>query len=318
MRFGTTHIPLWEEALTAARSFALGKRVDRLATYKRRQSVIGFLFIVPALAYFAIFSFWPMLNAAYLSLFDYDLLTPPKWVGLEQYQALFSSPVFITSLQVTAIYALGISVPIWILSLLLGMLFNQNIRFRTFFRTVFFSPVVMPLVVLAVIWTLLYHPYGPINSVLLAPFTNQVIPWLNSTQHALLAVIILAVWRATGYYAIIFLAGLQNISTEYYEAARLDGAGTWTLFRHITWPLLKPTTLFVVVISIINALRHFDAIWVMTGGGPGDATRVLSVLIYETGWVFLKMGRAAAMSIVLFVFVFIFTVVQLRLFRSEV
>ncbi len=259
-----------------------------------------------------------MLNAAYLSLFEYDLLTPAKWVGLAQYQSLFSSPVFITSLQVTAIYTLGISVPIWILSLLLGMLLNQNIRFRTFFRTVFFSPVVMPLVILAVIWTLLYHPYGPINSVLLAPFTNQVIPWLNSTQHALLAVIILAVWRATGYYAIIFLAGLQNIPTEYYEAARLDGAGTWTLFRHITWPLLKPTTLFVVVISIINALRHFDAIWVMTGGGPGDATRVLSVLIYETGWVFLKMGRAAAMSIVLFIFVFVFTIIQLRLFRSEV
>jgi ABC-type sugar transport system permease subunit len=304
--------------LTAARSFALAKRVDRLATYRRRQSLIGFLFIVPALAYFAVFSFWPMLNAAYLSLFEYDLLTPPKWVGLAQYQSLFSSPVFITSLQVTAIYTLGISVPIWVLSLLLGMLLNQNIRFRTFFRTVFFSPVVMPLVILAVIWTLLYHPYGPINSVLLAPFTNQVIPWLNSTQHALLAVIILAVWRAAGYYAIIFLAGLQNIPTEYYEAARLDGAGTWTLFRHITWPLLKPTTLFVVVISIINALRHFDAIWVMTGGGPGDATRVLSVLIYETGWVFLKMGRAAAMSIVLFIFVFAFTVVQLRLFRSEV
>jgi ABC-type sugar transport system permease subunit len=305
--------------LTALRALTVREQgTHRLATYKRRQSLIGFLFIVPALAYFAIFSFWPMLNAAYLSLFDYDLLTPPKWVGLAQYQDLLSSPSFVESLKVTAIYTLGISVPIWILSLLLGMLLNQNIRFRTLFRTIFFSPVVMPLVILAVIWTLLFHPYGPVNSVLLAPFTNQVIPWLSSTQHALLAVIFLAVWRATGYYAIIFLAGLQNISTEYYEAARLDGAGTWTLFRHITWPLLKPTTLFVVVISIINALRHFDAIWVMTGGGPGDATRVLSVLIYETGWVFLKMGKAAAMSIILFVFVFIFTIFQLRFFRSEV
>lgn len=305
--------------MTALRALTVREQgTHRLATYKRRQSLIGFLFIVPALAYFAIFSFWPMLNAAYLSLFDYDLLTPPKWVGLAQYQDLLSSPSFVESLKVTAIYTLGISVPIWILSLLLGMLLNQNIRFRTLFRTIFFSPVVMPLVILAVIWTLLFHPYGPVNSVLLAPFTNQVIPWLSSTQHALLAVIFLAVWRATGYYAIIFLAGLQNISTEYYEAARLDGAGTWTLFRHITWPLLKPTTLFVVVISIINALRHFDAIWVMTGGGPGDATRVLSVLIYETGWVFLKMGKAAAMSIVLFVLVFIFTIFQLRFFRSEV
>lgn len=305
--------------MTALRALTVREQgTHRLATYKRRQSLIGFLFIVPALAYFAIFSFWPMLNAAYLSLFDYDLLTPPKWVGLAQYQDLLSSPSFVESLKVTAIYTLGISVPIWILSLLLGMLLNQNIRFRTLFRTIFFSPVVMPLVILAVIWTLLFHPYGPVNSVLLAPFTNQVIPWLSSTQHALLAVIFLAVWRATGYYAIIFLAGLQNISTEYYEAARLDGAGTWTLFRHITWPLLKPTTLFVVVISIINALRHFDAIWVMTGGGPGDATRVLSVLIYETGWVFLKMGKAAAMSIILFVLVFIFTIFQLRFFRSEV
>jgi ABC-type sugar transport system permease subunit len=305
--------------LTALRALTVRERgIHHLATYKRRQSLIGFLFIVPALAYFAIFSFWPMLNAAYLSLFDYDLLTPPKWVGLAQYLDLLSSPSFVESLKVTAIYTLGISVPIWALSLLLGMLLNQNIRFRTLFRTIFFSPVVMPLVILAVIWTLLFHPYGPVNSVLLAPFVNQVIPWLSSTQHALLAVIFLAVWRATGYYAIIFLAGLQNISTEYYEAARLDGAGTWTLFRHITWPLLKPTTLFVVVISIINALRHFDAIWVMTGGGPGDATRVLSVLIYETGWVFLKMGKAAAMSIVLFVIVFIFTIFQLRFFRSEV
>ncbi len=305
--------------MTTTSALAIGsERLRRLATYKRRQSFIGFLFILPALIYFAVFAFWPMLNAAYLSLFDYDLLTPPKWVGLAQYRDLFNSPVFITSLQVTAIYTFGISVPIWVLSLLLGMLLNQNIRFRIFFRTIFFSPVVMPLVVLAVIWTLLFHPYGPINSVLLAPFTNTVIPWLNSTQYALLAVIFLAIWRAVGYYAIIFLAGLQNISTEYYEAARLDGAGTWTLFRHITWPLLKPTTLFVVVISIINALRHFDAIWVMTGGGPGDATRVLSVLIYETGWVFLRMGKAAAMSIVLFIFVFIFTIFQLRFFRSEV
>jgi multiple sugar transport system permease protein len=312
-------VSLQQDSLSTFPALQISARsVAPRTSFKRRQSLVGFLFIVPALAYFAFFSFWPMLNAAYLSLFDYDLLTPPKWVGLAQYQNLAHSPVFIESLKVTAIYTFGISVPIWTLSLLLGMLLNQNIRFRTFFRTIFFSPVVMPLVVLAVIWSLLFHPYGPVNSVLLAPFTNQIIPWLNSTQHALIAVIILAVWRATGYYAIIFLAGLQNISTEYYEAARLDGAGTWVLFRHITWPLLKPTTLFVVVISIINALRHFDAIWVMTGGGPGDATRVLSVLIYETGWVFLKMGSASAMSIVLFAFVFIFTIIQLRLFRSEV
>jgi multiple sugar transport system permease protein len=302
--------------MTTARSLASTRTGTRL-TYRWRLSLTGALFILPALAYFALFAFWPMINAFYLSLHEYDLLSDKRWIGLANYQSLLNSPTFLSSLKTTAFYAFGVSVPIWVLSMILALLLNQNIRFRTFFRTIFFAPIVMPLVVLAIIWTLLYHPFGPINSVLLAPFTNQTIPWLNSSQHALLAVIIMAVWRAAGYYAVIFLAGLQNIPNEYYEAARIDGAGTWNLFARITWPLLRPTTLFVVVISIINALRHFDAIWIMTQGGPGDATRVLSVLIYETGWVFFQMGKASAMSVVLFVIAMGFTIIQLRLFRSN-
>lgn len=292
-------------------------RVARAWQYRRRQSLVGFLFVLPALAFFALFAFWPMLNAFYLSFFRYDLLTPKQWVGLGQYRDLLSSPAFLSSLKVTAVYAFGVSAPTWALALALALLLNRNIRFRTFFRTIFFAPVMMPLAVLAVIWALLYHPYGPINATFVEPLLHRTIPWLNSTDHALLAVIIMAIWRATGYYAVIFLAGLQNIPGEYYEAARLDGAGAWALFRHITWPLLKPTMFFVVVVSIVNALRHFDAIWIMTGGGPADATRVLAVRIYETGLVFLKMGTAAAMSVILFVFVMAFTLVQMRLFRSE-
>ena len=287
-------------------------------TYRARLASTGFLFVLPALAFFAVFAFWPMINAFYLSLFNYDMLTPREFIGLDNYRALADSSVFIESLKTTGVYAFGVSVPIWILSLLLAMLLNQKLRLRTVFRAVFFSPMVMPLVILAVIWTLLYHPFGPINSVFVNLFVKDLPAWLKSTQHALLAVIIMAIWRATGYYTVVFLAGLQNIPNEYYEAARLDGAGIWAVFRHITWPLLRPTTLFVVVVSIINALRHFDAIWVMTGGGPGDATRVLSVLIYETGMVFLKMGKASAMSIILFLFVMTFTIIQLRLFQSEV
>jgi ABC-type sugar transport system permease subunit len=286
-------------------------------TQRRRLSLTGFIFILPALLYFTMFAFYPMANAFYLSLHDYDLLSPPRWVGFRQYEILFQSTPFLNALRTTAIYAFGVSVPIWVLSMGLALLLNQSIRFRTFFRTVFFAPIIMPLVVLAVIWTLLYHPFGPINTVILAPLGVGTIPWLSSSQYALPAVIFLAIWRAAGYYAVIYLAGLQSIPNEYYEAAKLDGANTWSLFRFITWPLLKPTTLFVVVVSIINALRHFDVIWIMTGGGPGDATRVLSVLIYETGWVFLRMGRAAAMSVILFVIALVFTVIQLRLFRSS-
>jgi len=289
-------------------------------TYRTRQSWTGFLFVLPALVFFTLFAFWPMINAFYLSLFNYDMLTPKEFIGLGNYQSLLESDTFLNSLKTTAVYAFGVSIPIWFLSLVTAMLLNQKLRLRTFFRAVFFSPMVMPLVILAVIWSLLYHPFGPINSVLLSPFIQiQDLPaWLRSSQHALIAVIIMAVWRATGYYAVVFLAGLQNIPNEYYEAARLDGASPWAVFLNITWPLLRPTTLFVVVVSIINSLRHFDAIWVMTGGGPGDSTRVLSVLIYETGLTFWKMGKASAMSVVLFIFVMAFTIIQLRLFRSEV
>lgn len=286
--------------------------------YHQKLAITGFLFILPALAFFAVFAFWPMLNAFYLSLFDYDMLTPKEWVGISQYTDLFASDTFRNSLKTTIVYAFAVSIPIWILSLGIAILLNQKIHIRTFFRAVFFSPVVMPLIVLAIIWTFLYHPYGAFNSIVMSPFTDKYIPWLKSPQYALIAVSIMAIWRATGYYAVIFLAGLQNIPREFYEAASIDGANSWQLFRNITWPLLKPTTLFVVIVSVINALRHFDAIWVMTGGGPGDATRVLSVLIYETGLVFLRMGRASAMSVVLFLFIMIFTVFQLRLFRGEV
>ncbi len=287
-------------------------------SYRTRLSWTGFFFVVPALVFFAIFAFWPMINAFYLSLFNYDMLTPKEYVGPANYQALLESATFLNSLKTTAIYAFGVSIPIWFFSLITAMLLNQKLRLRTFFRAVFFSPMVMPLVILAVIWSLLYHPFGPINSVILSLFTDDLPAWLKSSQHALIAVIIMAIWRATGYYAVVFLAGLQNIPNEYYEAARLDGGNAWAVFWNITWPLLRPTTLFVVVVSIINALRHFDAIWVMTGGGHGDATRVLSVLIYETGLSFWKMGKASAMSVVLFIIVMGFTIIQLRLFRSEV
>ncbi len=289
-----------------------------LPSYRMKLGLAGVAFVLPALIFFAIFAFWPMLNAFYLSLFNYDMLTEKVWVGLSQYTNLFESATFRNSIRTTAIYAVSVSVPIWALSLFLAIMLNQKIRFRTFFRAIFFSPVIMPLVVLAIIWAFLYHPYGAFNSVIMSPFTDRYIPWLRSPQHAMIAVTIMAVWRATGYYSIIFLAGLQNIPREYYEAASIDGANNIQEFINITWPLLKPTTLFVVIVSVINALRHFDAIWIMTGGGPGDSTRILTVLIYETGLVFLRMGRASAMSVVLFLIIMTFTIIQLRFFRGEV
>ena len=292
---------------------ALPKRLR----YDQRQSLYGFLFIAPIVVYYSFFALWPMLNAVYLSFFKYDLLSKPEFVGISQYISLIKTPTFLKSLSVTAIYVVAVNVPVWILSISVAMVLNTKIRGRTFFRTLVFSPIVMPLAVLAVIWSLLYNPIGPINEWILKSFLDSPLPWLNSERLALLAVIVMAIWRAFGYYSVLFLAGLQNISTEFYEAARIDGAGPWLIFSRITWPLLRPTTLFVIIISVTNTLRHFDAIWIMTKGGPVDATRVLSILIYETGWTYFSMGKASAMSVFLLVALLVFSAIQFKLFKSS-
>ncbi len=177
--------------------------------------------------------------------------------------------------------------------------------------------VVMPAVVNAVVWTFMYHQDGVVNTIL-SWFGVDPIPWLRSSTWALWAVIIIGIWRATPYYMVIFLAGLQAIPHEYYEAAQIDGADGWRQFRHITLPLLRPTTLLVMVMSVIVAMKVFAVPLIMTGGGPADATRVLPLFIYQTAFEFFKMGRAAAMSVFLFAAVMVFTLFQIRLFsRGE-
>ena len=178
-------------------------------------------------------------------------------------------------------------------------------------------PVVMPAVVNAVVWTFMYHQDGVVNTIL-GWFGLDPIPWLRSSRWALWAVILIGIWRATPYYMVIFLAGLQAIPQRYYEAAQIDGASSWNQFRHITLPLLKPTTLLVMVMSVIVAMKVFAVPLIMTGGGPADSTRVLPLFIYQTAFEFFKMGRAAAMSVFLFAAVMIFTIFQIRLFsRGE-
>jgi ABC-type sugar transport system permease subunit len=175
----------------------------------------------------------------------------------------------------------------------------------------------MPAVVMAVVWTFMYQQDGVVNTLLdmlgIAP-----IPWLRSSASALWAVILIGIWRATPYYMVIFLAGLQAIPADYYDAAKIDGANAWETFWHITLPLLKPTMLLVVVMNVIVALKVFAVPMIMTGGGPADSTRVLPLFIYQTAFEFFDMGRAAAMSVFLFVGVMLFSFIQVRIFsRGE-
>ena len=291
-------------------------RRPRHLSLASKQAAFGFAIIVPTLAILAIFRFLPMLQAFYLSLTAYDLVHPPKFVGLANFANLLRDPLFLKSARVSLSYVLFSVVPVLPLSLGLAVLFNRSVLIKNLLRSAIFMPVVMPAVVMAVVWTFMYQQDGVINTIL-GWLGLDPIPWLRSSATALWAVILIGIWRATPYYMVIFLAGLQAIPADYYDAAKIDGASSWATFRHITLPLLKPTTLLVVVMNVIVAMKVFAVPMIMTGGGPADSTRVLPLFIYQTAFEFFDMGRAAAMSVFLFVGVMLFSFVQVRLFTRK-
>ena len=287
------------------------------SSYMKRVGRYGFYFVLPALIFFFAFSFFPMLYAIGVSFFDYDLITKPIYTGLSNYKSILTDPVFWRSASATFIYVFGTCLPIWFTSFFLGLLLSKKFHGRGTYRTLTFIPVIMSLVVWSVIWKFMYHPYGIINTILSWFGFTEAYRWLTDKTLAPLALIILSVWKGTPYYAVIFLAGIENIPAEFYEAATIDGASGFKRIIHITWPLLKPTTLFVIVISVIIGLRIFIPQEIITGGGPADSTRVMTLFVYQTAFRFYKMSRAATMSIIMFLFITLFSIVQFRMFREE-
>lgn len=292
------------------------RRRRRTATWNG-QAVAGFLFAVPALALFAAFSVYPIARTVGLSFFDYDMLTEPVFRGLSNYQSLFADPLFWGSVTATGLYIGLAYVPTIVVALGLALLLNRGIRLRGLFRTLYFTPVVLSMVVVAVIWRLVLFQQGPLN-VLLGQIGFDPIPWLSNRTWAPVALALMTSWKSVGYFMVLYLAGLQGIPVEYAQAAMLDGAGRWDVFRHITLPLLRPISVFVVTIALLFGIQEFTAPYVMTGGGPNGATRVLSLLVYETAFSFTKMGRATAICVVLFLALVAITLVQRRwLLASE-
>jgi multiple sugar transport system permease protein len=286
-------------------------------TWAKKQALWGFVFALPALILFALFSFIPIARTFYFSFFRYDMLTPATYVGLHNFQSVLSDPTFGQSVVTTVIYVLGTYVPTLAVALLFALALNMKIKARAFFRTVYFVPVVMSMVVVTVIWRLMFQHYGLINVTVLNPLHIGTIDWLNSETYAPIGLILMSIWKELGFYIIIFLAGLQNIPSEYYEAAKVDGAKNLAAFRHITLPLLQPTILFASIMAMINGAQIFIPQYVMTSGGPVNATNVLALNIYQTAFVYLLAGKAAAMSVLLFVFLGIISAVQFRFYRSS-
>jgi multiple sugar transport system permease protein len=287
-----------------------------LRSGEARHQTWGYLFLLPMFLLLVVFKFIPMIQAFWLSLTDYDLLTPPRFVGFRNYTHLLTDPLFHQSVGATLYYVFGTCIPLWVLALGLALIFNTRLPVKNWLRSAYFMPAVMPVVVYAVIWRFMFHPYGLLN-VGLEQVGLGPIDWLSDARAVIPAFILSSEWRFVPYFMIIYLAGLQNVPQEYQEAASIDGASTLQRFRYITLPLLRPTILLVIVISIIQMSKVFVNVLIISGGGPYGVSRVLPLFIYQTGFQFFKMGLACAASIFLLVGVLVFTLAQLRLFRDD-
>jgi multiple sugar transport system permease protein len=206
---------------------------------------------------------------------------------------------------------------VYLLSLGMAMLLKRKSKANGFFRTVYFMPVAMSLVIAGVMWRFMFDPGNGLINVLLTNLGLPTFQWLGHIQSAMISVIIVSVWKSAGYFMIILLAGLEDIPSEYIEAAEIDGANRWQTFRHIIMPLLKPTSFFVLVVLTINSLQAFDQIYVMTRGGPAQATYTSLMYIYEKAFREWNFGYSAAMAVVLFAMILVLTLVQLRYFRAD-
>ena len=281
----------------------------------RREAIAGYLFLLPNIIGFLIFTAIAVTASLVISLTNWDLLSPPRFIGLANYVKLFTNdPTFGKVLVNTIVFTAG-SVPLaTAIGLGLALVMNQPLRGVVLFRALYFLPVVTSMVVVALIWRWLYNPdFGVVNYALGALGVRQPPNWLTSPAWAMPAVILMAVWKQVGYTMVIYLAGLQAIPGHLYEAASIDGAGGWQRFRHITLPMLTPTTFFVLIISVINSFQVFDAVLVLTGGGPADATRTLVVYIYDQAFNYLQMGYGAHIAWVLCLIIFVITLIQWRL-----
>lgn len=272
------------------------------------------LFLLPAIAILGTFNVYPALYSLYLSFFEWNGFTPNRdWVGGGNYAKLLAAPEFWNSLKVTGLYAGGVTLTSLALGLIVAVLLNQPLRGRTFYRVLYFLPVITPTVAAGVVWKYLFDPtQGAVND-LLGSVGIHGPNWLVDPNWALLAVIIVGVWKRVGFNVVVYLAALQGVPRSYYEAAQIDGATPWQQLRYVTVPLLAPTTFFLVITSLIEAFQVFDLVYVMTAGGPLGSTDVFGFYLYREGFKYSQLGFASAIAYVMFALIFLATVVQFRL-----
>ena len=281
-------------------------------SYNRRETLWALFFLSPKIIGLIIFTFGPIIASFLLSFTNWDLVTKPEWIGLGNYKHLLSNPIFIKALKNTAYYTL-LNVPLsMVLSLLLAVAMNQKLKGIVVFRTAFFMPVISSMVAISLLWKYIYNSqYGLLNYFLgLAGIAPK--NWLGDTRLAMPSLIMMSVWKGLGYNMMIWLAALQGIPEDLYEAARIDGANKWQQFKNVTVPLLSPTTFLMLILGIINSFQVFEASYVMTNGGPANATLTIVLYLYSNAFEWLKMGYASAMAYILALIIFVLTIIQFK------
>lgn len=287
------------------------KFVEKLLNNK---TAAAWIFIMPALIGTFIFIIIPVVCSFSLSFTKWDLLNPIEFVGLKNYSELFHQNIFWKILLNTVVFALSTSILGVIIPLILASILNTKIRGAEFYKSAYFMPFITPMVVIGIIWSWIFDPnIGLLNQVL-----NIHINWLYDSCYAMPALIIVSVWKLIGYNMIIFLSSLSTISQSLFEAAKIDGANSFQIFKNVTIPLMSPTIFFVVIITAISSFQIFDLIYLMTQGGPFDSTNVLVYAIYKEAFEYFNVGRASAIAYVLFVIILVLTLIQWNLRKKLV
>ncbi|MFM7583489.1 MAG: carbohydrate ABC transporter permease, partial [Caldilinea sp.] len=282
-----------------------------------RKRRFGLFFALPAFLFFGMFYVYPLFQTFYVSLFSWSLIDEPGFLGTANYTRLFADKEFLNAIWVSFLYAFGVVIPIWGIALGLALIFNRSFRGRQAYLTVYYIPAVISLTVWSLIWLLLYNPSFGLFSVVMRGLGIGGLRMLDDPSTAMLALILLSIWKGTPVYMLIFLAGLRAIPSDYYEAAEIDGARSWQSLLLITLPLLRPVFLYVMVISLIEAFKVFTPMYLLTSGGPGSATRVLSMFIFQNGFQYLKMGYASAASVIFLLILLLLALLQFRLLRFQ-
>lgn len=286
----------------------------------RGEARAGYLFVLPSAVLFLIFIAGPIVASAALTFFRWDGLSSKQFIGLDNYGTLIHDSLLRIVLLNTVEFVVGSVLIKMVLALLLAVLVDRYLGsvLRTVFRAVIFFPVIVSGVAIGIIWAWLMNTNLGLVNYYLSTIGVGPVPWLDSSSHAMSSLILVDVWRNVGFSFVVFTAGLQGISRELYEASAIDGANAWSQFRTITLPLLSPTTFFLLIINLIGAFQFFDLSYVMTQGGPGDATRTIVYDIYNEGFQFFHFGYASTVALLLFVILALLTLLQVRMSRRWV